>query len=112
MIEVYEYEKGVLHGKIAVCDQEWITAGSYNVNNISAYASIELNLDVKNKSIARLIHIDFQEIIENDCNQITEVDFKASNNNLKRFFYYLSYRFIHFLFFLFTFYFIQRRERD
>ena len=111
-IEVYEYEKNVLHGKIAVCDNEWITAGSYNVNNISAFASVELNLDVKNTSVAKLVNEDFNDIITNDCKQITEADFIATNNYLKRFFYYLSYRFTHFLFFMFTFYFIQRRDRS
>ncbi|MGE5106412.1 MAG: phospholipase D-like domain-containing protein, partial [Sphingobacteriales bacterium] len=45
-VEIYEYQENVLHGKIAVCDSEWMTIGSYNVNDISAYASIELNLDV------------------------------------------------------------------
>jgi len=111
-IEVYEYEKNVLHGKIAVCDNEWITAGSYNVNNISAFASVELNLDVKNRAIAKVVNDDFREIIKNDCKQITESDFIATNSYVRRFFYYLSYRFIHFVFFLFTFYFIQRRDRN
>ena len=47
-IELYEYQPAILHAKVAVCDSEWITIGSYNLNNISAYASIELNLDVHN----------------------------------------------------------------
>ena len=56
----------------------------------SAYASVELNLNVRNQSIAQLINKDFQEIITNDCRQITEADFFASTGLLKRFFYYLS----------------------
>ena len=40
-IELYEYQRNVLHGKIAVSDDEWITIGSYNINNISTYAGIE-----------------------------------------------------------------------
>ena len=111
-IEVYEYEKNILHGKLAERDNEWITAGSYNVNNISAFASVELNLDVKNMAIATEMNDKLQAIINNDCRQITETEFTAANNLLKRFYYYLSYRLIHVVFYLFTFYFTQKRERS
>ena len=52
-IVLYEYQKNILHGKIAVCDTAWVTAGSYNINNLSARASIELNLDIKNAGFAK-----------------------------------------------------------
>ena len=110
-IEVYEYQKNILHGKIAVCDNEFVTAGSYNVNNISAFASVELNLDIKDTAIATLVNDNFNEIIENDCILIDRLNFWTSNNLLKKFQFYLSYRIIHIIFFLFTFYFNQRREK-
>jgi cardiolipin synthase len=37
-VEIYEYRLNVLHGKVAVCDDQWLTIGSYNINNLSAYA--------------------------------------------------------------------------
>ena len=111
-IEVYEYQKNVLHGKIATRDNEWITAGSYNVNNISAFASVELNLDVKDNVIATELNDKFQEIINNDCKQITPAEFATTNNFLKLFYYYLSYRIIHIVFYLFTFYFTQKRDKN
>ncbi len=111
-IEVYEYQSNILHGKVAVCDNEWITGGSYNVNNISAFASVELNLDIKNTQIATEVNDKLQDIIKNDCVQITKSDFLTKNNIRTRLFYYLSYRFIHLVFYLFTFYFIQKREKN
>ena len=111
-IEVYEYGKNILHGKIAERDNEWITAGSYNVNNISAFASVELNLDVMNTAIATEMNDKLQSIIKNDCKLITQNEFAATNNLLKRFYYYLSYRLIHIMFYLFTFYFTQKREKN
>jgi len=45
-IELYEYTKNVLHGKMAFCDGRWLTVGSYNLNDLSAKASVELNLEV------------------------------------------------------------------
>lgn len=110
-IEVYEYQKNILHGKVAVCDNEFVTAGSYNVNNISAFASVELNLDVKDTTIATTVNNNFQEIIENDCIQIDKNNFWVSKSLVRRFQFYFSYHLIHLIFFLFTFYFIQRREQ-
>jgi cardiolipin synthase len=110
-IEVYEYQANVLHGKVAVCDSEWFTAGSYNVNNISAYASVELNLDVRNKLIATQLNDQLQSIIKEDCVQITDEDIVNKTSIMKRIGYYLSYRLIHWVFFLFTFYFVQQREQ-
>jgi cardiolipin synthase len=110
-IEIYEYHRNVLHGKIAVRDNEWITAGSYNVNNISAFASVELNLDIKSTAIATEVNNKLEEIIKNDCRHITEADFKAANNVVKQFFYYSSYRIVHAIFFLFTFYFSQKKGK-
>ena len=49
-IRIYEFETTVLHAKMSVVDGDMVTIGSFNVNNISAYASLELNLDVKSKS--------------------------------------------------------------
>ncbi|MCF8450429.1 MAG: phospholipase [Taibaiella sp.] len=109
-IQVYEYTRNVLHGKIAIRDNEWITVGSYNLNNISAFVSVELNLDVMDKAVATKLAGAVQVIMEQDCTLITPQKFEASNNILKMFFYYLSYRIIQALYFLFTFYFSQRTK--
>ncbi|TCS88891.1 cardiolipin synthase [Anseongella ginsenosidimutans] len=41
--EVYEWKQSVLHGKVALADDTWATVGSYNLNMLSAFRSIELN---------------------------------------------------------------------
>jgi len=111
-IEVYEYQKNVLHGKTAQRDNEWVTLGSYNVNNISAFASVELNLDINDTMIATEMNNKFQAIINEDCIRITPAEFATTNNYLKLFYYYLSYRTVHIIFYLFTFYFTQKREKN
>lgn len=111
-ITIYEYTGNVLHGKLAIRDNEWITVGSYNLNNISAFASVELNLDVDDNNVATTLRKLVTKIIEQDCRLITRDDFTASGNIVKRFFYFLSYTSIQALFFLFTFYFSQRKRRN
>ena len=104
-IELYEYQKAILHGKIAVCDEQWMTIGSYNINNISAYASIELNLDVRNPDFAVHVRNTLEEIIANDCIRITTEHQTRKKNFVKQFIRWCSYQFIRVVFYLFTFYF-------
>ncbi|KAA9040621.1 phospholipase [Ginsengibacter hankyongi] len=104
-IELYEYQKAILHGKIAVCDDQWMTIGSYNINNISAYASIELNLDVRNPGFAAQVRKTLEEIIANDCIRITSEHQTRKKNLLRQFIRWCSYQFIRVVFYLFTFYF-------
>jgi cardiolipin synthase len=107
-VEIYEYQPTVLHGKIAVCDSKWMTIGSYNVNDISAYASIELNLDVKNDLFAKEVENTLEDIILNDCLQVTHETHIRSKNSWKQFSRWVSYEIFRLSFNLFTFYFKQK----
>lgn len=104
-IGLYEYQPAVLHGKIAVCDSEWLTVGSYNINNISAYASIELNLNVRDAGFAEQTENLLQQIIDQDCIAITKEYHRRSKNLIRRLVRWMAYEFIRLTLFLFTFYF-------
>jgi cardiolipin synthase len=107
-IEIYEYPHNILHGKLAVYDGSWVTGGSYNVNNISAYASIELNLDINDAGFANNVSSTLQDIIDNECVRVTQDEYNVTYNVIERFLQYLSYETVRLIFFLFTFYFRQR----
>lgn len=106
-MEIYEFRDTILHAKIAVADEEWYTVGSYNVNNISAYASIELNLDVHSAAAARLVKQQLEAVITDHCTPITWEQHRKSRNLFKQFIRWASYQFIRGVFYLFTFYFKQ-----
>jgi cardiolipin synthase A/B len=107
-IELYEYQPTVLHAKIAVCDGAWFTIGSYNVNNISAYASVELNLDVNDTRLAIATEAQIQQIIAQHCIQINQAVHRKTTNPFRQFGRWLAYQFIRMIFYLFTFYFKRR----
>lgn len=107
-IEIYEYQKTILHGKITVCDKSWITIGSYNVNNISAYASIELNLELYAPDFAKCVDDMLQEIAHNDCIQITKEWMEKKETVFGKMVQWASYETIRLLFYLFTFYLRQQ----
>ncbi len=109
-IVIYEYQKNVLHGKLAVCDQAWTTIGSYNINNISAYASVELNVDIYDQPFALQVIHELNEIIAKDCVAITKHHHQHNNNWIKQCSRWISFYFIQSLFMLFTFYFKRRLD--
>ncbi|HEX6849485.1 MAG TPA: phospholipase D-like domain-containing protein [Chitinophagaceae bacterium] len=106
-IEVYEFERTVLHAKMSVADNEIVTIGSFNVNNISAYASLELNLDIKSKEFGAYVQQVMDEIIANDCRHITLENYSSSTNIFRRLWQKISYILVNWITTLFTFYFKQ-----
>jgi len=104
-IEIYEYQASVLHAKLAVVDHKWVTIGSFNINNISAHASLELNLDVRNKPFATGVQAQLDAIIAQDCVQITEKNFATIATRFKRLLYKSAYELIRVVLNLSTFYF-------
>jgi len=69
-IKIYEWEKSVLHGKVAVVDGNWATIGSFNLNHLSAYGSIELNVDVLNEQFSKSFQLHLKSVIETGCKQV------------------------------------------
>jgi cardiolipin synthase A/B len=107
-IQLYEYQRNILHGKIASCDAEWVTIGSYNINDLSAYASVELNLDVKNEKTVQETDSVLRNIMSMDCIHITEERHEKTKNVFKQFTRWVSYHLLRLLLYLFTFYYKQR----
>jgi cardiolipin synthase len=93
----------VLHGKIATCDGHWTTVGSFNINNLSAYASIELNIEVKNDEFAKQAEHALIDIIEKECIQVTKESYKQEINIVKRALQWAAYNLLRFMLVLFTF---------
>jgi cardiolipin synthase len=106
-IEIYEYQKTVLHAKVAEYDNLWSTIGSYNVNNISAYASLELNLEIRNNEFSKKIENELEQIINQECKSITKENYSSSTNFARRIWQRFCYAFINNVLKLFTFYFKQ-----
>ncbi len=70
-IRIFEYLPSNLHAKVATADGEWCTIGSYNLNHISDYGSIEMNVDILDKPFVAQFEKILKEIIRKDCRQVT-----------------------------------------
>jgi cardiolipin synthase len=70
-ITIYEYLPSNLHAKVATVDGNWSTIGSYNMNHLSDYGSIEMNADILDTQFAEMFEGLLLEIIKKDCRQVT-----------------------------------------
>jgi cardiolipin synthase len=108
-IEVYEYTKAILHGKITVADQQWVSIGSYNFNELSAKASVEMNLEVDDAAFGKHVYHELDQVIQSDCVRITEEDYHHFGW-LGAMQYRIAYQITRILLFIFTFYFKQSKS--
>lgn len=106
-IEIYEYQSNILHAKASTIDDRWTTIGSYNLNEISALASLEANLDVRDRDFAVSTRILLEQIIQKDCRQIQWNEVKHRYGLFTRMGQRISYYLIHAVLWVFTFYFRQ-----
>ncbi len=109
-IEIFEYQPTVLHAKVACIDNVISTVGSYNLNNISAYASLELNLVIKNEKFNKALTGQIEKIIATDCIQITKENYSVTTNIFRLIWQRICFSFINNVLNLITFYFKQEKE--
>ena len=87
-IKVYEWNKSVLHAKLAVIDEQWMTIGSFNLNHLSKYASIELNVDILNTTFVTQVSTHLNGLIKNDCEEILSTRARNLSTKIRELFAY------------------------
>jgi len=107
-IQIFEYLPTVLHSKVAICDDRIVTIGSYNVNDISAFASIELNVDIEEKTFAQSVKKEIEKIIGLQTIEIKNDHLKNKFGIVDQLTQWTSYILFRFIFKIFTFYFSKR----
>ncbi|WP_268847102.1 phospholipase D-like domain-containing protein [Flavobacterium aestivum] len=90
-MELYEWNQSVLHGKAMVIDGKWTTIGSFNLNNLSSYASIELNVEIFSGKFSREFQSQLNNIIS-QSQKITPETLKLKDSLFSKLINWLSYR--------------------
>lgn len=93
-IKIYEYLPANLHAKVATVDGRWSTIGSYNLNHLSDYGSIETNVDIDDSVFTHRFEAMLLKIISKDCRQVTFDDYIQRKTWLFRLPDWLSYQMI------------------
>jgi cardiolipin synthase len=93
-IRIYEYLPSNLHAKIAAVDGKWCTIGSYNMNHLSDYGSVEMNADILDDNFAENFEAILNEIIKRDCRKVTVKEYTHRKTWLFQLIGWFSYQMI------------------
>lgn len=71
-VEVYEYIRRPLHGKVAVQDQQWATVGSSNLDPLSLSLNLEANLIIHDRQFNQTLRNSLERLLQEDCVRVEE----------------------------------------
>lgn len=89
-IELFEWKSSILHGKSAVVDNNWTTIGSFNLNNLSSFASIEMNVGINSAEFSNNYLLHLNQIMA-QCLSITPESLKLRDGFGVKFINWVSY---------------------
>lgn len=92
-IELFEWKKSVLHGKLATIDKGWATIGSFNLNHLSSYGSIEMNVEINSAEFSKNLSVHLINVLQ-QCDNITLESLRTRNGVFIKFINWLAYRLI------------------
>ncbi|OFY46616.1 MAG: hypothetical protein A2Z69_03100 [Bacteroidetes bacterium RBG_13_44_24] len=96
-IKIFEYLPSNLHAKAATVDGRWSTIGSYNMNHLSDYASIEINVDILDEGFTNHFERILRDIIDKECRQVTFEEYNRRQTWFSRLRGWTSYQMIRLL---------------
>lgn len=102
-IEIYEWTESVLHGKAMMVDQKWCTLGSYNLNYLSRFGSIETNVETTDKAFLETFSARLERFLEGS-EQITPEKLQNSYSWWIRLRNWAAYRLMRRVFFIMNFF--------
>ncbi len=71
-VQVYEYRRRPLHGKVAVMDDHWATVGSSNLDPLSLSLNLEANLIIHDRGFNQTLRDNLNGILQHDCVRVDE----------------------------------------
>lgn len=71
-VQVYEYRRKPLHGKVALMDDHWATVGSSNLDPLSLSLNLEANLIIHDRAFNQTLRDNLNAIMVKDCKQVDE----------------------------------------
>ena len=71
-VQVYEYRRRPLHGKVALMDDHWATVGSSNLDPLSLSLNLEANIIIHDRAFNQVLRDNLHPIITEDCQQVDE----------------------------------------
>ncbi len=71
-VQIYEYRRRPLHGKVALMDDHWATVGSSNLDPLSLSLNLEANLIIHDRQFNQTLRDNLQGLLDNDCVRVDD----------------------------------------
>ncbi|WP_054179984.1 cardiolipin synthase ClsB [Trabulsiella odontotermitis] len=71
-VQIYEYRRRPLHGKVALMDDHWATVGSSNLDPLSLSLNLEANLIIHDRQFNQTLRDNLMTILHQDCRRVDE----------------------------------------
>lgn len=71
-VQIFEYHRRPLHGKVALMDDHWATVGSSNLDPLSLSLNLEANIIIHDRTFNQTLRENLSTIIADDCKQVDE----------------------------------------
>ncbi len=108
-INIYEYKESVLHAKLAFADDNWMCIGSYNLNHLSDFGSIECNVEIRNEFVASQCKSELLSYTLPLSNKIEVKDYSDKDSRIIRLRNFFSFQLLRIL--LNLLFFFQRNSK-
>ncbi|TCW16820.1 cardiolipin synthase [Raoultella sp. BIGb0138] len=69
-VQIFEYRRRPLHGKVALADDHWATVGSSNLDPLSLSLNLEANLIIHDREFNQTLRDNLNGLITRDCKQV------------------------------------------
>jgi cardiolipin synthase len=90
-IKLYEWKQSVLHAKVILIDSDWLSVGSYNLNYLSDFGSIECNLEVLDEVFCSSTNNKLKVLMEEGCESISIEEFENRSNIFSKIYQAICY---------------------
>jgi cardiolipin synthase len=91
-LHIHEYTPSNVHGKLMLCDGHWMSIGSFDLNSLSTYSNIELNLELKNEHFIADVRRELMDVINNECKPVTSENYRLRTSSLRKLKCWCSYQ--------------------
>jgi cardiolipin synthase len=108
-IQIFEYKESILHAKVCIVDREWSTIGSHNLNSLSEFLSVELNLEVNDVNFSKSFAEELDQLILDKCDEVKLEDAQFKQNKISQLINKFSFYFVTLS--LKVLFYLNRRER-
>lgn len=109
-IALYEWKNSILHAKVALSDNELCTIGSFNLNHLSSYGSLELNVEINSNEFTQNLKTQLFQIMA-QSEKITPEIIKSRNGIFNHIINWMAYHLIRLGMILITYFPFKKNEK-